>query len=200
MDDLEKNAWCRGIDAVVRGESQRYRTIRLGTTPKILKMMGLAPADLVMSAAKIAKVRRKHPEVQLDTWYRLHALLSDPYAIFPSKQELGTIIVNIAVLDVDRNPTIVAIMPSEDGKSNVIKSIYGKQKNPYQTGFQWIEQQIANAIRDNQVHYHKNGSADSKPKPGSAEAIPWSPDLISVDRSTEPRRKILTLSEKTTKI
>jgi Phage MuF-C-terminal domain len=190
------SSWIRTIDAIIRGESHRYRGVRLGPTPELLKAHGLLPADLMMSAAKIAKARREHPEVALQTWYQLPQLLADPFAIFPSTRADGSIIVIIAVLDVDGNPIVAPITPSSNGKENTVLSIYGKSGSDTLSGHEWVQNQIASARRERLKVYEKGGSVDSKPKPESADAISWSPDLISVDRSTEPKRQILKIRQK----
>jgi hypothetical protein len=192
------SSWTRAIDAIIRGESKRFRGVLLGRTPKILREFGLGPHDLEMSAAKIAKAKKEHPEISLQIWYDLPALLHDPDAIFPSTRDDGTVIVVITVLDSDGNPIVVPIIPSADRHRNVVLSVYGKSGNERLNGHQWIENQIATAKKEGKLVFEKNGSADSEPKPESADAISWSPDLISVDRSTEPRREILKLKEKST--
>ncbi|MFM9852595.1 MAG: hypothetical protein ACKVOJ_07315 [Sphingomonadaceae bacterium] len=149
-----------------------------------------------MSAAKIAKARREHPEVALETWHKLPVLLSDPYAIFPSARKDGTIIVVIAVIDSGGNPIVVPIVPDLAARSNIVLSVYGKSASERLDGHQWIASQIAMARRECSLVYEKSGSADSKPKPESADAISWSPDPISVDRSTEPKREILRIRKK----
>lgn len=196
MNDSDRNVWCRAVDAVIRGEADLYRAVRLGPTPARLRSMGLAPVDLTMTAAKIAKVRKIHPEISIDTWYRLHEQLADPFAIFQSTRDDGTIIVIITVLDVAGNPIVVPIFPGGGARPNTILSIYGKDGTHRLSGHEWVRGQIAAAKREGKPVYEKKGSADSKPKPGSAEAIPWSPDLISVDRPTEPKRLILKLPAK----
>ncbi len=192
------SSWTRAVDAIIRGESKHFRGVLLGRTPAILREFGLGPHDLEMSAAKIAKARKQHPEISLQIWYDLPALLESPHAIFPSTRDDGTVIVVITVLDVDGNPVVVPIVPSGDRPRNVVLSVYGKVGNERLNGHQWINNQIAVARRKGQKVFEKSGSADSKPKPESADAISWSPDLISVDRSTEPKRNILSIRKKST--
>ncbi len=150
-----ESSWTRAIDAIIRGESDRYRSVRLGPTPSILRQFGLIPTDLTMSAAKIAKARREHPEVSLQTWYQLPVLLNDPSAIFPSARADGTIVVVIAVMDVDGNPIIVPIIPSTSGHANAVLSIYGKEGNGRLSGHEWIALQITSARTEGLAVYEK---------------------------------------------
>ena len=87
-----------------------------------------------MSAAKIAKARREHPEVSLQTWYDLPGLLSDPDAVFPSVRDDGTIIVVIAVLDTNGNPIIVPIVSGTSTEMNTVLSVYGKSGSERTSG------------------------------------------------------------------
>jgi hypothetical protein len=135
----------------------------------------------------------------LQTWHQLPHLLADPSAIFPSVRGDSTIVVVIAVLDRDGNPIIAPITPSSNGKENAVLSLYGKSGSHQLSGHEWVASQIASARKEGYRVYEKSGSVDSKPKPESADAISWSPDLIPVDRSTEPKRQILKIREKSTK-
>ncbi len=193
------SSWTRAVDAIIRGDANHYESVRLGRTPRILRDFGLGAHDLEMTAGKIAKARKEHAEISLQIWHTLPALLQDPYAIFPSTRDDGTVIVVIAVLDLDGNPVIVPIIESKGRPRNVVLSVYGKAGSDRLNGHEWIANQIATAKREGKKVFEKSGSADSEPKPESADAISWSPDLISVDRSTEPKRQILKLREKSTK-
>ncbi len=192
------SSWARAVDAIIRGDASHFAGVRLGRSPVSLKQFGLGAFDLEMTAGKIAKARKDHPEISLQIWYDLPKLLQDPYAIFPSARDDGSVVVVIAVVDCDGNPVIVPIIENADRKRNVVLSVYGKSGNDHATGFQWIESQIAAAKREGKQVFQKSGSADSKPKPESADAISWSPDPISVDRSTEPKRDILSIRKKST--
>jgi hypothetical protein len=184
-------SWSRVVDSIVRGDKFVRPTVRLGHTPPLLRRYGLAPVELIMSAAKIAKVRREHPEISLAIWHRLPALLADPLVVIPSTRRDGSLVVVLVVSDTDGSPIIVPIACGRDGGPNAVLSVYGKD-----SGQVWVQAQIKYAQQDGIAVYEKKGPADSLPQPGSAEAIPWSPDLIPVDRSTEPRREILTLGSK----
>jgi Phage MuF-C-terminal domain len=195
-----RSSWIQAVDAIIRGDANHYAGVRLGRCPASLRQFGLGAFDLEMTAGKIAKARKEHPEISLQIWYDLPELLQDPHAIFPSARDDGSVVVVIAVMDCDGNPVIVPIIENADRQRNVVLSVYGKSGNDRLTGFQWIESQIASAKREGRQTFEKSGSADSKPKPESADAISWSPDPISVDRSTEPKREILSIRKKSTKV
>lgn len=193
------SSWARAVDAVLRGDARHYRAVRLGPVPPLLRKYGLGPADMSMSAAKIAKARRDHPQVSREVWHNLPDLLREPEAVFPSVRGDGTVIVVIAVTDRDGNPVIVPIIYDRRANRNAVLSIYGKDGTCRLNPVQWIEAQVNSAIKEGKPAFLKSGSVDSKPKPESADAISWSPDPISVDRSTEPKRKILSIRKESTK-
>ncbi len=194
--DPSLQSWTRTVDAILRGEARHVRFARLSATCELLKEAGLLPADLVMSAAKIARARREHPEVALDIWHKLPILLNDPLAIFPSLRDDGSIVVALVVCDRDGNPIIVPIIADQNPKRNVVLSVYGKSSREKISGFDWIAAQIDAAEKRGEYVYRRKDFADSVPKPESAVAISSSPDPISVDGPAKPTRKILTIAQK----
>ncbi|WP_156022494.1 MuF-C-terminal domain-containing protein [Sphingobium indicum] len=191
--DKAKQSWIRNVDAILRGDAKHIRFVKLSPTPALLRSAGLQPADLVMSAGKIAKARRDHPEVSLADWYNLPDLLKDPLAIFPSTRDDGTVVIALVVCDCDGNPVIVPIVADQSPAQNVVLSVYGKEPHGERSGFDWIKKQIDDAKKRGNFVYEKADFADSEPKPESAVAIPSSSDLISVDGPAKPKRKILTV-------
>lgn len=194
--DKAKQSWIRNVDAILRGDAKHIRFVKLSATPALLRAAGLHPADMVMSAGKIARARRDHPEVSLDDWHNLPDLLADPLAIFPSTRDDGTVVVALVICDCDGNPVIVPIVADQNPKQNVVLSIYGKEPQGDRSGFDWIRSQIDAAAKRGEFVYQKKDFADSEPKPESALAISSSPDLISADGPTKPNRKILSLRSK----
>ncbi len=190
------SSWKNAVNAIIRGDAKHYRNVRLCGVPELLKEYGFIPTYINMTPGKIAKCRRDHPEVDLNTWYDLPTLIANPDAIFPSYKSDGSLIIVIAASDTNNCPIIVPIIPDKNSNKNIVLSVYGKEDKDSQTAQEWIKSQIAIARKENIPVFEKNGPVDSKPKPESADAISWSPDPISVDRSTEPSRKILTISKK----
>ena len=186
-------SWVRAVNAVIREESGRYRFVRLGPTPPIFISYGLLQADLVMSAAKIARVRREHPDLSLDILHGLPDLICDPLAMFPSIRRDGSLVVVLVVRDLAGEPVIAAITPDLVTHRNVVLSVYGKQD-----GLAWVETQLAYARADGFKVFEDAGFAASVPKPGSVseDTIPSSPGPIPVDGTAKPERRILRLRQK----
>lgn len=185
QDDVATAAWSRTVDRIVRGE-RPGPVVRVGRTPAVLRKLGFEPVDLVMASAKLAMARREHPEVSLQTLRDLPKLVSNPRAAFPSGKNDGSIVLAVDAIDVDGNPIVVPILAqAQDG--NVVLSVYGKEN-----GADWIERQIAKAVRHGEPVYMRDGFADAKPKPEPAEATSSSSALIAAEGPAKPARTILT--------
>lgn len=182
-------AWARAVDRIVRGE-RPGRYVKVGRVTPLLRRMGLNPADIVMSAGKIANVKRDHPELSLDVLKALPALLERPDAIFGSDHRDGSIVIAVPAQDTDGNPVIVPII-AEPAGSNVVLSVYGKER-----GLEWIAARIADARKHGELLFVRPGFADSVPKPDPAstkEATSSSPAPMAAEGPAKPARKILTL-------
>jgi Phage MuF-C-terminal domain len=188
-------SWVRAVNAVIRGESSRYRFVRLGPLPEQFRSFGLLPADIVMSAAKIARVRREHPEVPLRVLLALPELVSEPMAIVPSIRRDGSVVAVLVVNDRDGEPVIAILTADAVAQRNVILSVYGKS-----AGKAWIKAQIAYARREGLNVFERSDFAATVPKPGSAsgDTVPSSPGPIPVDGAAKPRRNMLRLRPKST--
>jgi Phage MuF-C-terminal domain len=186
-------SWVRAVNAVIRGDGHRYRFIRLGPTPASFRRFGMLPFDLAMSAAKIARIRRDHPEISLKLLHALPGLICDPLAVFPSIRRDGSMVFVLVVRDSSGDPVIVAVAPDAVAGRNVVLSVYGKND-----GFAWVHAQLAYARADGCEVFEGKGFAASVPKPGSVseDTIPSSPGPIPVDGTTKPRRQILQLRGK----
>jgi len=152
--------------------------------------MGLNAADLVMSAAKVARVRREHPEVSLDVLKALPSLLADPDAVIPSDRRDGSIIVAVRAQDSNGDPVVVPIIAEQSG-GNVVLSVYGKER-----GLDWLSARIADAEKHGDRYYVREGFADAVPKPepaSSKEASSSSSAPIAAEGPAKPKWKILSL-------
>ncbi len=184
--------WSSAVDKVVRGERFRRPLLVLGPTPEILREHGLNSGSLAMMVAKLATCRREHPEVPLSVWRDLPALIANPLAVFPSARRDGSLVCLLVVQDRDGNPIIV-VTTSGQGQMNVILSVYGKHD-----GMAWVAREIARAKTEDYKVFEKMGFAASLPQPPAAEAASSSHGLIPSDGTTKPRRKLLSLREKST--
>ncbi|HEY0149208.1 MAG TPA: hypothetical protein VGB70_09385 [Allosphingosinicella sp.] len=189
------SAWRNALDKILRGDANKLRDVRLGATPNFIVAMGLDQVALVMTAGKIAKARREHPEVPLSTWHTLPALLEQPKAVFPSSKNDGSLIVVIDAEDALGNPIIVPVIADRTARRNVVLTLYGKSATDRHTGDEWIKSQLEAAKRESKKIYVREGFADSEPKPKADDALS-SPGLIPVDGPAKPQRSILTLPSK----
>jgi Phage MuF-C-terminal domain len=177
--------WRRIVDQVTLGEFRR-RFITLCDTPGLLLQAGLVVGPLVISAAKLARCRREHPDVTTAIWHDLPVLLASPAAVFPSTRNDGSIVTALVVEDAMGNPVIVPIQPDAGAGHNAVLSVYGKD-----SGWAWVEAQLGQSAADGLFHFRKRGFAVSVPQPG--ENSPSSPGPIPADGTTKPTRNILTV-------
>jgi len=192
-------AWQRAISKIARGERPAYRFIRLGRTNNALRQLGLGPGDLVMSAAKVVRAMREHPEVSLSTWHRLPALIDAAIAGFPSARRDGSVIVVLIERDNADDPIVVPILWDGQQKLNIILSVYGRSPHERLTGDQWIQAQLQAAKSSGEPYFEKMDLVDAEPKPKPAspmDATSWSPGSIPEDRPTRPKKDILSLRQK----
>jgi hypothetical protein len=120
---------------VLGGRLARFLILR--DTPELLTQFGLLPGKLAMSAAKVARCHREHPEVETDIWHDLPGLLGEPAAIIPSIRRDGSIVVALIVQDSAGSQVIVPIAPGISGAPNTVLSVYGKP-----SGWRWVETQL----------------------------------------------------------
>jgi Phage MuF-C-terminal domain len=186
-DDDLLAGWAAVVDKIIRGEELNRPTVTVGPTPDLLRGFGLSASSLSMTVAKVARCRRKHPEVPLAVWHDLPNLLADPLAIFPSQMRDGSVVIVLVVQDRTGAPVLVAATAG-DGSVNMILSVYGKD-----SGLPWVANEIAAARAAGLLVYEKNGFAVSLPQPPVAEATSSSHDLISSNGTTKPKRHILSL-------
>lgn len=183
------DAWARNVDRIMRGE-RPGRFVSVSRVTKLLRNMGLNAAEIVMSSAKIARVRVEHPELSLDILKALPRLLEQPEAIFPSDRRDGSLIIAVPAQDSNGDPVVVPITAAPAGP-NVVLSIYGKEQ-----GLNWIRTRIADARKHGDPVYVREGFAGAVPKPDPAspkEASSSSPAPIAAERPAKPVRRILTL-------
>lgn len=190
-DDALLTGWAGIVDAIVRGDRIDRSLVTLGPTPPLLQGLGLAPADLAMVPAKVARARREHPQVTLDTWRRLPKLLSQPGAVLPSARRDGSLVIVLVVTDTDGQPVLVPVAPGTRGEPNIVLTVYGKE-----AGLSWVQREITAAAVEALPHYLSRGFAAALPQPGSALAIPSSSGPIPVDGTAKPKRDMLSLNSK----
>ncbi len=189
------DSWRRAVDRVRRGEWQPG-DVRLGTTPALLRPLGLGPFDMVMSAGKIARARREHPQLALALWYDLPALLISPSAAFASPRDDGTLVVCLAVVDAEGCPVIAPVVRDDQRRRNVVLTVYGKQPSERSTGFEWIAAQLGRAHREGRPYFREEGFAGTEPKPEPAETASSPSAPIAAGGPAKPSRPILSISSK----
>ncbi|MFY9350539.1 MAG: acetyltransferase [Sphingobium sp.] len=182
---MDKRAWERAIDAIVRGDRLGRPLVRLGATPNVLRALGFPEGEMVMARAKIARARREHPEVSLAIWKSLPDLVSDPRGVFPSRRDDGSFVILVEGRDANGDPIFVPVTASQDG-STVVLSMYGKTG-----GDDIVAADLRRAQTEGKDFYVREGLADDlvTPKEVPGAAPPHAPIASGVP--AKPERKIL---------
>ena len=189
---MQLGGWPAVVDRIVRGDRPRQPLVVLGPTPVLLIGFGLNPGALTMSAEKLARCRREHPEVKLDVWHRLPQLIDDPLAVFPSARRDGSVVILLLEIDSDGNPVIAVAVPDQ-GPLNVVLSVYGKHN-----GLAWAQAELARAVFDGLKIFERKDFAATLPQPPAVETASSSRGLIPVNGAAKPGREILKPRQKST--
>ena len=196
MNDYSHLAgWARIVSQIIDGVHFPEPLVRVGPTPVLLRQCGLGPFDLNMAPGKIRRAAREHPELPLALWQGLPSLLTKPIAVIPSARRDGSVIPVLVLDQPEVSPVLVPIIPDVQRKSNTILSVYRKD-----SGFSWIQTEVARAAHDGLPHFVGTGFTAALPKPGSdsEEPVPSSPGPIPVDGAVKPKRHILSLRKAST--
>lgn len=179
---LKISQWAAQVDRIIRGD-KAPALVSMGDTPLVLQAVGLPAGPLQMTRAKLAKARREHPEVSLDTWRNLPKLVADPRAVFPSSHDDGSFVIAIEARDANNDPVIVPVVANQQGGS-VVLSVYGKND-----GEAFIAREVARAQREGSQVYVSEGLADALVAEAPGSAASHAP--IASEVPAKPRRPIL---------
>lgn len=137
-DDTEMrealNEWNGQVFDALTGKLPPDATPQLGPVPEIIKALGGAGKQLVMSVSKLRKIKADHPEVTIEAISQLPQMLADPVFVLDNQgdQRSGDrLFVTDMVLGSDT--VLVASIKrngrdSQGGKATVVVTAYGKDQ------------------------------------------------------------------------
>lgn len=139
VPDGAERQWLHGLERAEKGLAKPLDSLSMGRPGPILRRLGLSKAPLTMSAGKLDKVMKDHPEVSLGVLRHLVKGLNDPEFVLTSATEQGSIVV-IPVRLPNGQVFVVPIHPDVEDrqgrKVNLIASAYIK------TDADWFDQQV----------------------------------------------------------
>ncbi|WP_459933393.1 PLxRFG domain-containing protein [Fundidesulfovibrio butyratiphilus] len=128
MRQSEAKEWARQLDEFAAGRAIPGKPLTVGTTPKVLRLLGADKLPMTMNSDKIARITGKDHNILLETLKDLPRALADPYMVFDSNSQTDSLTVLTDLLE-DKKPILAAIhLNTREGRVSVnrVASAYGK--------------------------------------------------------------------------
>ncbi|WP_219843702.1 MuF-C-terminal domain-containing protein [Haemophilus haemolyticus] len=141
---LNENAdsdFAKAVDDVANGKFSS-QIIEVGTTPSVLKMLGLPDANVVISGSVLKKVMLGKHNVTPDTLKQLPKQINDPVAVMKSStQQNGYVVLTELTENVNGvNKPVVAALHLKQTSQGIelinIASVYGRNNSQIQRGLE----------------------------------------------------------------
>lgn len=141
---LNENAdsdFAKAVDDIANGKFSS-QIIEVGTTPSVLKMLGLPDANVVISGSVLKKVMLGKHNVTPDTLKQLPKQINDPVAVMKSStQQNGYVVLTELTENVNGvNKPVVAALHLKQTSQGIelinIASVYGRNNSQIQRGLE----------------------------------------------------------------
>lgn len=162
LNEEPNSEFARAVDTVSQGGNvQGY--VNVGTTPDVLKMLGLPDTEIRITGGIIQKVMSEYLGVDKgknshihnltpDTLKQLPQQMNNPVAVFRSSTKADAYVVLTELMEVDvktgKEKPVVSALHINTGKGNVdvidVRSVYGRGDN-----------QLSTAFRDDLLYFNK---------------------------------------------
>lgn len=156
---LNENAdsdFAKAVDDIANGKFSS-QIIEVGTTPSVLKMLGLPDANVVISGSVLKKVMLGKHNVTPDTLKQLPKQINDPVAVMKSStQQNGYVVLTELTENVNGvNKPVVAALHLKQTSQGIelinIASVYGRNNSQIQRGLEndllyWNKKKGANFL------------------------------------------------------
>lgn len=156
LNESANSDFAKAVDDVANGEFSS-QIIDVGTTPSVLKMLGLPDANVVISGAVLKKVMLGKHNVTPDTLKQLPKQINDPVAVMKSStQQNGYVVLTELMENVNGiNKPVVAALHLKQTSQGIelinIASVYGRNNSQIQRGLEndllyWNKKKGANFL------------------------------------------------------
>lgn len=154
--------FAKAIDNVVNGDIPKGR-ISMGTTPAVLKMLGVPDTEIRITGGIIQKVMGEHLGIEKGNYSHIHNLtpealkqlpkqMNNPVAVFKSSTRNNAYVVLTELNETDsktgKQKPVVSALHINIGKGDVevidVRSVYGRGDN-----------QLSTAFRDDLLYFNK---------------------------------------------
>lgn len=162
LNESADSDFAKAVDDVVSGNVAQGR-ISMGTTPDVLKMLGLPDSKIRITGAVIQKVMGEHLGIDKGDHSHIHNLtpetlkqlpkqMNNPVAVFKSSTRKDSYVVLTELNETDsktgKNKPVVSALHINLGKGNVevidVRSVYGR-----------FDSQLTKAFRDDLLYLNK---------------------------------------------
>ncbi|NBI43228.1 hypothetical protein GVX76_06960 [[Haemophilus] felis] len=125
--------FAKAVDEVFNSQEDRFdnsRWVDLGTTPDALIQSGIDDKVMKINFAKIAKIKKDHPEMTADLLKQIPRELNNPVAVFKNTKGKPNSYVVLTELTVKGNERVIAALHAEQEVDGLVfhklASAYGK--------------------------------------------------------------------------
>ncbi|MDH2927890.1 LPD38 domain-containing protein [Lonepinella koalarum] len=166
--------FAKAVDAVANGENvQGY--VNVGTTPDVLKMIGLPDTDVTIHGSTFKKVMQDKHNVTPETLKQLPKQINNPVAVMKSStQENGYVVLTELTENVNGvNKPVVAALHLKQTQQGIelinIASVYGRNNSQIQRGLEndllyWNKEKGAKFLDNLTLQLRSPLSENSSPK------------------------------------
>ena len=141
LNESDNSDFAKAVDDVANGKFSS-QIIEVGTTPSVLKMLGLPDANVVISGAVLKKVILGKHNVTAETLKQLPKQINDPVAVMKSStQQNGYVVLTELMENVNGiNKPVVAALHLKQTSQGIelinIASVYGRNNSQIQRGLE----------------------------------------------------------------
>ncbi|KKZ52844.1 hypothetical protein AAX16_08630 [Haemophilus haemolyticus] len=141
LNESANSDFAKAVDDVANGKFLS-QIIEVGTTPSVLKMLGLPDANVVISGAVLKKVMLGKHNVTAETLKQLPKQINDPVAVMKSStQQNGYVVLTELMENVNGiNKPVVAALHLKQTSQGIelinIASVYGRNNSQIQRGLE----------------------------------------------------------------
>ncbi|HIE2346705.1 hypothetical protein MY993_09245 [Haemophilus influenzae] len=156
LNESADSDFAKAVDYVANGKFSS-QIIDVGTTPSVLKMLGLPDANVVISGAVLKKIMLGKHNVTPDTLKQLPKQINDPVAVMKSStQQNGYVVLTELMENVNGiNKPVVSALHLKQTSQGIelinIASVYGRNNSQIQRGLEndllyWNKKKGANFL------------------------------------------------------
>lgn len=162
LNEEPSSEFAKAVDNVVNGDIPKGR-ISMGTTPAVLKMLGVPDTEIRITGGIIQKVMGEHLGIEKGNYSHIHNLtpealkqlpkqMNNPVAVFKSSTRNNAYVVLTELNETDsktgKQKPVVSALHINIGKGDVevidVRSVYGRGDN-----------QLSTAFRDDLLYFNK---------------------------------------------